>query len=240
MTGLAATKWVAALIAACAGLGLAALATGCSEDCCTIDSLPIPLSWAPLGAGTPGRPGGLLAQAQSPGINGGAPFLMSIDTGSPLTVSNGSADGTPETVSRPLDILAAAPATAVRARFNAVTMLPVPLGTVGGALPQPLGGVLGGDLMRLFSVEFRFSLPSMTFWPNQRADDGFLEDVGYAVIHFTPFGGGEITAIGSAGLPGPARAGQRRPEPDRAAGLRRPRPVRSGHLPAPGLLSPRR
>jgi hypothetical protein len=47
----------------------------------------------------------------------------------------------------------------------------------------------------------------MTFWPNQRADDGFLSSVGYAVIHFTTFGGGEITATGSPdlfGLRGPA------------------------------------
>jgi len=186
---------------------------GCSGDCCTIDSFPIVLNWAPLGAGTGGQPGGLLAWAQSPTLNGGAPFQMSVDTASPLTVSNGSADGSPETVSRSFDILGQPTADIlgqptvypVRARFRHIDMLPVPLGTVGDATTQP-AAVLGGDLMRGFSVEFRFSQPTMTFWPNQRADDGFLEDVGYAVIHFTPFGGGELDATGPAdvlGLRGP-------------------------------------
>ena len=178
----------------------------CSEDCCTIDSFPIPLTSAPLGAGSPGRPGGLLARAQSATLNGGVPFSMSVDTASPLTVSGGSADGSsPETVSRSFDILGPNPSTAVRARFRNIDMLPVPLGTVGDAA-TPLGGVLGGDLLRGFSVEFRFTQPAMTFWPNQRADDGFLEDVGYAVIHFTPAGGGEVTATGGPdvlGLRGP-------------------------------------
>jgi hypothetical protein len=155
--------------------------------------------------GSGGRPGGLLAWAQSPTLNGGVPFQMSVDTASPLTVSSGSADGSPETVSRAFDILGEAPAYPVRARFRNIDMLPVPIGTVGDAATQP-AAVLGGDLLRGFSVEFRFSEPSMTFWPNQRADDSFLEDVGYAVIHFTPFGGGELDATGPAdvlGLRGP-------------------------------------
>jgi hypothetical protein len=192
------------------GLGLAAAVgsflagAGCAGDCCTIDSFPIPLSWAPLGAGAPGRPGGLLAWAQSSSLNGGMPLKMSVDTGSPLTVSAGSADGGHDTVSRDFDILGtaptdAAPADAVRARFRGINMVPVALGTVGDATTQPQA-VLGGDLLRGFSVEFRFGLPSVTFWPDQRADDGFLEDVGYAVIHFTPFGGGEVTAHGSPDL----------------------------------------
>jgi len=205
VAGLAAALGiVVACLAAAAGSG------GCSEDCCTIDSFPIDLTWAPLGAGAAGQPGGLLAWAQSPSLNGGAPFQMSVDTASPLTVSNGSADGSPETVSRSFDILGASddpsvPGTAVRARFTGIDVLPVPLGTIGDAATQPTL-VFGGDLLRGFSVEFRFKEPSLTFWPNQRADDGFLEDVGYAVIHFTPFGGGELDATGPAdilGLRGP-------------------------------------
>jgi hypothetical protein len=179
-----------------AGAALAALGGACSDDCCIIDSFPISLTWSPLGAGVAGRPGGLLAQAQSMSINGGAPFALSVDTGSPLTVSDGSADGTAETVSRSFDILGAPPATSVRASFRDINMLSVPLGAVGDAATKPQA-VLGGDLLRGFSIELRFGVPSMTFWPNQRADDGFLEDVGYAVIHFTPFGGGELSATGS-------------------------------------------
>jgi hypothetical protein len=202
-SGRAAGFAVAAAVASC--LTVAGLGAGCSDDCCTIDSFPIPLAWAPLGAGPAGQPGGLLARAQSPTINGGSPFWMSIDTASPLTVSSGSADGSPQTVSRSFDILGAAPENPLRARFRNIDMLPVPLGTIGDALTQP-GAVFGGDLLRGFSVELRFGQPSMTLWPNQRADDGFLEDVGYAVIHFTPFGGGELDATGPAdvfGLQGP-------------------------------------
>jgi hypothetical protein len=191
------------MMAAC--LAVVVGATGCSGNCCTVDSFPIALSWAPLGAGAAGQPAGLLAQAQSPTLNGGAPFWMSVDTAAPLTVSNVSADGSPETVSRSFDILGADAGNAVRARFDGINVLPVPLGTVGDATTQP-AMVFGGDLLRGFSVEFRFKKPWMTFWPNQRADDGFLEDVGYAVIHFTPFGGGELDATGPAdvlGLHGP-------------------------------------
>ena len=180
---------------------------GCSPDCCTIDSFSIGLGWAPLGVGAAGRPGGLLAQAiWNPRTAGEAPFKMSVDTGSPLTVSNGSADGTPETVSRSFDILGPAPAESmmpppVRARFEGIDMLPVALGSTGDAATRPQA-LLGGDLLRGFSVEFHFGAPSMTFWPYQRADDGFLEDVGYAVLHFTPFGGGELTGNGPKDLLG--------------------------------------
>ncbi len=204
---LAARVGKAARMAGClvACLAVAGLGAGCSGDCCDVDSFPIPLSSAPLGTGPAGLPGGLLANAQSPTINNGSPFWMSIDTASPLTVSNGSADGSPQTVSLSFDILGAVAGNPVRARFSDIDVLPVPLGTIGDAATQP-AMVFGGDLLRGFSVELRFSLPSMTLWPNQRADDSFLEDVGYAVIHFTPFGGGELDATGPAdvlGLRGP-------------------------------------
>ncbi|HET6147469.1 MAG TPA: hypothetical protein VFH68_08030 [Polyangia bacterium] len=115
-------------------------------------------------------------------------------------------------MSRTFDILGAPPADPVRASFRDINMVPVALGAVGDAATRPQA-VFGGDLLRAFSVEFRFGVPSLTFWSNQRADDGFLEDVGYAVIHFTPFGGGEITAHGR-----PDFLGQRAPldvEPSR-------------------------
>jgi hypothetical protein len=199
-------SWAGPLVGAVVVVGLA-MGSGCSENCCTIDSLPIPLERTPIGSGSSERPGGLQARARGPTINGNQPFAMSIDTGSPLTVSVGSADGASETVSRSFDILGAAPDVAVRASFHDITMLSVPLGAVGDSTSRP-GGVLGGDLLRGFSVEFRFGVPSsMTFWPNQRADDGFLGEVGYAVIHFAPFGGGEISATGGPdlfGLRGPA------------------------------------
>jgi len=77
-----------------------------------------------------------------------------------------------------------------------------------------LGGVLGGDILRRYSVDMRFGAAcggtepcsSMTFWPHLGADLGFLEDAGYAVLHFALFGGGEVTAEGD-----PDFLGQRGP-----------------------------
>ena len=46
----------------------------------------------------------------------------------------------------------------------------------------------------------------MTFWNHLGEDESLLEDAGYAVVFFTAFGGGEITADGDPdflGLRGP-------------------------------------
>ena len=46
----------------------------------------------------------------------------------------------------------------------------------------------------------------MTLWGHLGEDASLLEDAGYAVVNFTPFGGGEITADGNPdflGLRGP-------------------------------------
>jgi hypothetical protein len=46
----------------------------------------------------------------------------------------------------------------------------------------------------------------MTLWPRLAADQSFLEDAGFAVLAFTPYGGGEITVQGDPdflGLRGP-------------------------------------
>ncbi len=70
----------ARLLGLLAGVGLAAAggAGGCSQDCCTVDSYPIPLTRAPLGApplptasvgdgGAPPDGGALVAVAGLPG-----------------------------------------------------------------------------------------------------------------------------------------------------------------------------
>jgi hypothetical protein len=192
----------------CLGIGawvaLAGLAPGCAGDCCTVDSFPILLDRAPMAPGNAAA-GGLLARASSDSLAGGTPFEMSVDTGSPLTLFSASADEGGQTMTRSFDLLDATPVAPLRARFRGITVLPVALGSVGDAATRPLA-VFGGDLLRAFSVEFHFGVPSITFWANQQADDGFLEDVGYAVIHFTAYGGGEITADGNPdflGLRGP-------------------------------------
>src|SRR5215471_14600345 len=72
---------------------------------------------------------------------------------------------------------------------------------------------MAGDILRRYSVEFRFGATcpsglcsSMTFWPHLGPDLGFLEDSGYAVLRFSLFGGGEVTADGD-----PDFLGQRAP-----------------------------
>jgi hypothetical protein len=119
----------------------------------------------------------------------------------------------------------------VRARFRNLGLFELPLGPVGDASAVPRG-VLGGDLLHAFSVELRFAAPcdrgvavgadaggtdagvapagpgcaSVTFWRHQGASLGFLEDAGYAVLRFQPYGGGETTAVGQPdflGLQGP-------------------------------------
>lgn len=191
-------------------------ASGCGEDCCTIDSFPIPLDRAPLGGGDSSPTGALLAQARSPSVQGGQPFPMVVDTGSPFTVLNGDGDGTGlQAYTRSFDILDAGRPTVLRAQFRDITLLDLALGPVGGADIQPRG-VFGGDLLRSFSVDVRLggpcpagastpTCPSMTLWPRQAANEGFLEDAGYAVLRFTLFGGGEVTASGDPDLFG-ARA----------------------------------
>ena len=213
-----------------AGVGLAAAvgAGGCSENCCTTDSYPIPLTRAPLGApplptasvgdgGAPPDGGALVAFAGLPGA--GQTFKMVIDTGSPFTILAAPPVASAETNPASWDLYGAAAAPSIvpplRASFRGWDVIGVPLYPAGDPsfLPQ---GVLGADLLRGYSVEFRFGAlcpgggselcSSMTFWGHLNEDASLLEDAGYAVVNFTPFGGGEITADGDPdflGLRGP-------------------------------------
>jgi hypothetical protein len=219
--------------AALVGLAAALGAGGCGEPCCQVDSEPILVARAPLGQGA--APGAMLARARLP--NAGPPFFdMVIDTASPLTILAGATPtGTLEIQTGGFDLLAAnRPDSdpAVRARFRGLGLFQLPLGPVGDVATVPKG-VMGGDLLRVFSTELRFAGPcpgaplaaatdagaddagsdaggadagadgasaggprcsSVTFWPHQGASLGFLEDAGYSVIRFTPYGGGETTA----------------------------------------------
>jgi hypothetical protein len=220
--------WVVAALA-----GVAAL--GCNENYFTVDQQPIPLTRAPLGDGT--TEGALLARAQPPG--GGTPFPMVVDTGTPVTIIGATSpgSGTLTIAQRGFDLLdptwqaTANQPVSVRARFRDLGLFSLQLGPVGSATTLP-GGILGGDVMRSFSMELRFEAPcdvagvaaadagtpdagaaaagpgcsSVTFWNHQGASLGFLEDAGYAVVRFSPFGGGETTANSEPdflGLQGP-------------------------------------
>ncbi len=216
-----------------AGVGLAASgAGGCSKNCCTVDSYPIQLTRAPLGApplpsaslgdgGTPPDGGALVAVAGLPGAS--QPFNMVIDTGSPFTILAAPSSANPQTNPGDWNLyqyqagISSSPSMLppLRATFSGWDVIGVPLYPAGdpGFLTQ---GVLGADLLRGYSVEFRFGAlcpaggpalcSSMTFWGHLNEDASLLEDAGYAVVNFTPFGGGEITADGDPdflGLRGP-------------------------------------
>jgi hypothetical protein len=208
-------------------LAVASGAGGCSEDCCTVDSFPIALTRAPLGApalptaslgdgGTPPDGGALMAFAGLPGAS--QSFPMVIDTGSPFTILAAPPGASADTTSASWNLYGSAfssPMSApLRATFRGWDVIGVPLYPAGDPTSLPLG-VLGADLLRGYSVEFRFGAlcpdgpglcSSMTFWGHLDEDASLLEDAGYAVVTFTAFGGGEITAEGDPdflGLRGP-------------------------------------
>jgi hypothetical protein len=183
-----ARAWVLSALVAGAAAGL----TACADECCTVDSSPIPVARAPLGNGAPA--GAILARAQL--ATGGAPFPMVVDTSSSVTILSGDAGTKLSPHRRDFNLLDASVAEPgpVRALFRDIGVFSYPLGPVGDAATVP-GGVLGGDLLQTFSVEFRFGArPSITFWRHQGASLGFLQDAGYAVLRFTPYGGGETSA----------------------------------------------
>jgi hypothetical protein len=220
----------ARLLALLAGVGLAVASGvgGCTADCCTVDSFPIALTRAPLGApplpiasvpdgGTPPDGGALVAFAGLPGA--GQTFQMVIDTGSPFTILAAAPGASAETNPASWDLYGAAAAPPLspplRASFRGWDVIGAPLYPAGDPTLLPLG-VLGADLLRGYSVEFRFGelcpdggpvlCSSMTFWGHLNEDASLLEDAGYAVVNFTAFGGGEITAEGDPdflGLRGP-------------------------------------
>jgi hypothetical protein len=163
---------------------------GCSAPCCTVDSFPINLVPA---ASTSPEAAGLRAAGWDPADRTPFPRLISIDTAASLTIFRRRDEGN-QLVLRNFDILDALPpsngtATApIRAKFRDVEVLPLDLD------PEGPDVILGGELLRNFSVEFDFVAPSITFWSRQSAGDGFLATVGFAVMRFNLFGGAELTA----------------------------------------------
>jgi hypothetical protein len=218
----------AALLGAGLMAAAPAMAAGCGDSySAVLDSLPIALTRAPVGGGIDAD-GALLAIAASPD-GASAPYRMLISTGASVTLLAGpSPVGTPATEKAGFDLLdpagvLAVPSTAVvRGRFRGVSVLRMPIQPVGdvtcadATIPCTPGGVLGGDILRRYSVQMRFGAAcgvggtelcsSMTIWPRLGPDIGFLQDSGYAVIRFALAGGGEVTADGD-----PDFLGQRAP-----------------------------
>ena len=137
---------------------------------------------------------------------------MIVDTGSPVTILQGDAGAKLQTSSerlrpprRQFDCGRPAVASLLSRARSPLRSCWRPPGTE----PCFRRRVLGADLLRGYSVAFRFGAPcttaggpdrcaSMTFWNHLGADEGFLEDAGYAVYRFSPYGGGEVNAEGPA------------------------------------------
>jgi hypothetical protein len=207
-------------------LALLLAPSGCSQDCCTVDSYPIALTRAPLGApplegglpdASPVADGGaLLAVAGPPTTPPGQTFQMVIDTGSPFTILAGGTGQNPQTTGGSWNLYSAGVTPPpLRATFRGWDVFQLPLFPVGDPSSTPQG-ILGADLLRDYSIELRFGAlcdpngsalcTSMTFWNRLGEDASLLEDAGYAVVYFTAFGGGEVTADGDPdflGLRGP-------------------------------------
>jgi hypothetical protein len=147
-------------------------------------------------------------------------FQMVVDTASPLTIVGGGLDSPLQTASANFDLYGDEvyppdQKHPLRASFRGWDVLPLTLSPIGDGSVLP-AGVLGGDLLHNFSVELRLAgpcpegltgtCPSLTFWAHLGATQAFLEDAGFAVLYFTQFGGGEVTAQGDPdflGLRGP-------------------------------------
>jgi hypothetical protein len=203
---------------------------GCSGNCCALDGFPLVIQRAPLNTLSPAAPGALLADARG-GPGGDAPFKMLIDTGTPLTLFAGGSGQSLQVASQSFQLFDATPAAPQRARFGDITSLQLPLQPVGNS-DATVGGVLGADLLGAFSVQLRLAAPcssavgdagavattsaacpTMTFWNYQGASDGFLADAGFAVLPFTPSGGGEVSVRDRndfLGLSGPLHIGPTR------------------------------
>jgi hypothetical protein len=158
----------------------------CSEPCCTVDSRPIPLERATSGE--------LLAPISAGGVAAGSAV---VDTGSPLTFWHTDAPSAPPRIERRtlafLGPAAAAQTAPTRAIFRKVATVETRLTAI--ALPAgvtPPAAVLGGDLLKEFSVEIAFGTPAVTLWTRPPAPDSFLSASGFSVLHLPRFGGGEL------------------------------------------------
>jgi hypothetical protein len=185
-------------------------AAGCDPTpTALIDSFPIPLKRAPIGNGLAGD-GALVALG---GLPDGSRFDMVVDSASVATALSGGPGVTTARAGFDLyDALDARDPPPLRASFRNHELVRMPIAPIGDGTSTAMG-ILGGTLLRGYSIELRFGAAcatgrcsSMTFWRHVGADAGFLADAGFAVYRFSLYGGGEYTANGNAdflGLRGP-------------------------------------
>jgi hypothetical protein len=183
---------------------------GCSEGpVFEYDSRPIELQRAPF------APGGteLGATLARVAVGSDTPLLV-VDTGSLLSsLRRGvcpSPTPEPGTYSGDIQLLAASDTGApLRASFRRVTLFDLCPGAVGDANTQA-AGVVGGDILRNFSVAFSLArIPrdpnqptTMTIYSDLPASDSDLAANGYAVMRFGLRGSTAAATASGGGLPG--------------------------------------
>ena len=170
------------------------------------DSRPIELQRAPAAPGGPAL-GATLARVR---VGSDTPPLL-IDTGSLLSsLRRGVCPAaTPEPVAYTGDIQLVGDSDTsapLRAWFRGVTLFDLCAGAVGAANTQ-VAGVLGGDILRNFSLAFKLpraaaETATMTLYSNLPASDSNLAANGYAVMKFQLRGSAAATTASGSGRPG--------------------------------------
>lgn len=167
-------------------LGLA-LVGGCAEPPVLVSEAPIPVRYA---AGD----GGLLALGA---VDDSAPFPLLVDTGTVLT----SHDTTGPAHSQVRKLRVLDRDSRPRAEFVDTAVLETPLLSVGvgdQVIDLSGGGILGGDLLRGFSVKLDYSTggPTLSLLPGELSCSCSIADAGRAQFSFVLAGGGSYQLPG--------------------------------------------
>jgi hypothetical protein len=163
------------------------------------DSQPIELQRAPTAPGGPSL-GAALAKVR---VGADTP-LMLVDTGAMLSsLRRGTCPvvaSEPGTYTGDIELLAAGdPRAPLRASFRGVTLFDMCPGAVGDANTQAVG-VLGGDILRHFSLAFT-QPAAMRIYSHLPASDSDLAANGYSVIKFSLRGGTAVTTASQSARP---------------------------------------
>lgn len=176
---------------------LALLVAGCTTSHSSVLPYPIPLELS-------GPGGGLIGRATVSGA--GAPFAVSVDTGSILTTFD-DGSGAVRAMTGDLTVFGvdSAGSAIPRLTITDVQLFEGPLGVLGvGGAATKVAGVIGGDNLSRFAIgfDYRGSAPTMTVTENLTECDCELapscdrQDQCFAVLPFTLAGGQDTTLQG--------------------------------------------
>jgi hypothetical protein len=138
-------EWIAAACSHALLFLLAAWTSGCSNSTATYLSAPVPLALT--------ADGGALYGIGS--VESGPEFPLVIDTGSPITAYDDGSGRTGSAV-RNLRLSSVDTPPIPRLELDAIRLYSTPLFTIGVESGFPIGGVLGGDELKRFSVSINY------------------------------------------------------------------------------------